>query len=43
MEAAFAKRTQALRELSELTVYLDDMDDVIDYFFSVSRTRRFER
>ena len=43
MEGAFAKRTQAERELFEFHAYLDDMDDVVDYFFSVSRTRRHEK
>ena len=43
MEGAQKKRTQAERELFELHAYLDDMDDVVDYFFSVSRTRRHEK
>ena len=43
MEGVQKKRTQAERELFELHAYRDDMDDCVDYFFSVSRTRRHEK
>jgi hypothetical protein len=43
MEKAFAARTQAERELHELERQLDYIDDVIDYRFSVSRTRCFQK
>jgi hypothetical protein len=43
MEKAFAARTKAEHELHELERDLDFIDDVIDYRFSVSRTRSFRK
>ena len=43
MEGVQKRRTQAERELFQLQSDLDEMDDCVDYFFSISRTRRHVR
>ena len=42
IEAAFARRGNAVRGLMELSLELDDLDRIIDYWFRTSRTRRIE-
>jgi len=42
IEVAFARRGNAVRGLMELSLELDDLDRIIDYWFRTSRTRRIE-